>query len=460
MRCVAHGYQHVAIPHTTLTPCCSAGLAHCGTVVGANMPRHRERVQAAAAAAASRPDAEPHPKAAIPAVQPAPSASASSGAVVAAIVGASAALALTAAIILYVLLQRRRQRHEEMPFIKSAHGEVDAEGSCGPSDVETDEAIAAVERARDPTSAPDPLPAPSILNKLDTPPPLPHYSRLELRQLEGDGDTAHCWAGLPTSQFAVRGPGYLRDGEKVPSEPFSQCLAVELFRAERSPRYHVARRADAPTPTLAQRTTAPISSTFVVNLIIPAGADGFFQVVFYFGILREAPTPTGKASAAARLYERFRAGTDAFRKKRLKLIPSVAEGPWLVKTGVGSRPSILGKTLKQKYYVGADYLEVDVDCNSSPAAGRIVSLVKSYARSLVIDLAFVIEGATTDELPERVAGCARLMHIDLGEEGGVPEDHVAGGAPAWAPPSGAPAWPGSDADAAAARQHAVGEAQV
>ena len=138
----------------------------------------------------------------------------------------------------------------------------------------------------------------------------------------------------------------------------------------------------------------------------------------------------------------------------------MAEGPWLVKTGVGSRPSILGKTLKQKYYVGADYLEVDVDCNSSPAAGRVVSLVKSYAKSLVVDLAFIVEAQTADELPERVVGCGRLMHIDLGEEGGVPEDHVAGGAPAWAPPSGAPAWPGSDADAAVAPQHAMGEAQV
>ena len=58
---------------------------------------------------------------------------------------------------------------------------------------------------------------------------------------------------------------------------------------------------------------------------------------------------------------------------------------------------------------------MDVDCNSSPAAGRIVSLVKSYASSLVVDLAFVIEAQTADELPEAVIGAARLLHIDLGE---------------------------------------------
>ena len=134
-------------------------------------------------------------------------------------------------------------------------------------------------------------------------------------------------------------------------------------------------------------------------------------MVFYYGVLQsEADTPAG------RLYSRFCAGSDAFRNARFKLIPSVAEGPWLVKTGVGSRPSILGKALKVRFARGEGYTEVIVDCNSSPAAGRIVSLVKSYARSLVVDLAFVIEAQTADELPERLVGGTRMMHIDLSEQ--------------------------------------------
>ena len=66
-------------------------------------------------------------------------------------------------------------------------------------------------------------------------------------------------------------------------------------------------------------------------------------------------------------------------------------------------------------YACSGYLEVDVDCNSSPSAGRIVSLVKSYARSLVVDLSFVVEAQTADELPERLLGSTRMMHIDLSE---------------------------------------------
>ena len=51
-----------------------------------------------------------------------------------------------------------------------------------------------------------------------------------------------------------------------------------------------------------------------------------------------------------------------------------------MRKAVSSRPAILGKTLRQRYFKTDEYFEVDVDCNSNPAAGRIVSLVKSYAK--------------------------------------------------------------------------------
>ena len=306
-------------------------------------------------------------------------------------------------------------------------------------------ADAAVEMEDMPTGSsnqgPRPLPPPAVLDASQPPRPLPQYSHLELRQLEGDGDTTHCWAGLPPGNVTVRGASYLRDGKKAPSEPASLCLAVELFRSS-LPVHDVAGRADSPAHTLCTpqpmarlsnfplslspcrspvlcawsacaptdlRCDSPITSVLVVNLIIPA-TDGYYQLVLYYGVLEEEVP-----SAATRLYQRFCAGSDAFRNARFKLIPSIEEGPWLVKTGVGSRPSILGKTLKQRFSRGDGYVEVGVDCNSSPAAGRIVSLVKSYARSLVIDLSFVIEAQTAEELPEKVIGCTRLMHIDLAE---------------------------------------------
>ena len=144
-------------------------------------------------------------------------------------------------------------------------------------------------------------------------------------------------------------------------------------------------------------------------------------MVFYFGVWAG-----DEGSGHAALLERFCSGSDAFRNARFKILPNVSQGSWLVKNGVGSRPAILGRSLKQRFHSGEGYFEVDVDCNSSPAAGRVVSLVKSYAKSLVVDLAFVVEGQSASELPERVIGCGRLCHIDLAE-GSIPrfESHSA-----------------------------------
>jgi hypothetical protein len=108
----------------------------------------------------------------------------------------------------------------------------------------------------------------------------------------------------------------------------------------------------------------------------------------------------------------------------------VQEGPTAVQDAVGVRSAIIGKTLRQRFHSGDGYMEVGIDCNSSPSAGRVVSLVKSHAPALVIDLAFIVEARASDELPERVLGCGRLMHISL--DGSVPEwsegaAHGAGG---------------------------------
>lgn len=228
----------------------------------------------------------------------------------------------------------------------------------------------------------------------------------------------HCWQSLHPSEFEVRGANYLRDGKKLPSDQTSSLLAVELFQAGDTV-YNVAGRPGAPTASLAARATEhPIRSVLVVNLVIPA-VEGVYQLVLYFGVWAG-----DEGSGHAVLLERFCSGSDAFRNARFKILPNVSEGSWLVKNGVGSRPAILGKSLKQRFHRGDGYFEVDVDCNSSPAAGRVVSLVKSYAKSLVVDLGFVIEAQSASELPERVIGCGRLAHIEL-SDGRIPsfEDH-------------------------------------
>jgi len=125
------------------------------------------------------------------------------------------------------------------------------------------------------------------------------------------------------------------------------------------------------------------------------------QLVLYFGVLAAAAS-----GPAHQLLRAFTAPdtSDAWRNGRFKIIPGVEAGPWIVRKAVGNKstPAILGKQLKQTFSSSPGVFEVAVDCNSSPAAGRIVSMVKSQARHLAVDLAFLIEPQSASELAERV----------------------------------------------------------
>lgn len=108
-------------------------------------------------------------------------------------------------------------------------------------------------------------------------------------------------------------------------------------------------------------------------------------------------------------------GSDLFRDTRLKCIPRVADGGWLAKKVVSGTPAILGQKIKQHYYrdVQRNYLEIDVDLNSSMVAGKILSVVNGQAASLVVDISFILQGELHNELPECLLSGVRLIHLKL-----------------------------------------------
>ena len=113
---------------------------------------------------------------------------------------------------------------------------------------------------------------------------------------------------------------------------------------------------------------------------------------------------------------------DEYRDARLKIIPNVVEGGWVVKRGVGNKPAIIGKKITQTYHAGANWFEIDVDIGSSRVAGAILGLVKGYTKVLVIDIAFLLESKSAEELPERMLGSARYFRINLDELAEFPEE--------------------------------------
>ncbi|KAL9177374.1 hypothetical protein ABFS82_01G054400 [Erythranthe guttata] len=113
------------------------------------------------------------------------------------------------------------------------------------------------------------------------------------------------------------------------------------------------------------------------------------------------------------LLQWFVDGDDEFRNSRLKLIPSVPKGSWIVRQSVGSTPCLLGKAVDCNYIRGPTYLEVDVDIGSSTVANGVLGLVVGVITSLVVDMAFLVQANATDELPERLIGAVRVSHIEL-----------------------------------------------
>jgi len=225
------------------------------------------------------------------------------------------------------------------------------------------------------------------------------------------------WSEPPADRFSVRGRSYLNDGLKVPSEPAPfKLLAVDLVKTEEpllggicahpDERVQMALRREARTGT----KELP-QFLFVVNYCIPC--DPYFHWVAYFGvddvsILRDRNTPLG------RLADPFFFGkSDEFRTRTFKLIPRVVAGNFVIRKAVGSKPSILGRKLKQYYVQHERYFELIVDIGSDGVADKIVKLSLGYAKSLTVDMMFLLEGNSEETLPEQILCGVRSHHPDF-----------------------------------------------
>ena len=88
--------------------------------------------------------------------------------------------------------------------------------------------------------------------------------------------------------------------------------------------------------------------------------------IAYFEGSREAiaaDTPFGRI---ARPF--FTGNDDEFRNNRFKLIPKIVEGNMVVKMAVKDTPTLIGNKLKQYYFKGDNYFELDIDVASSQVA--------------------------------------------------------------------------------------------
>ncbi|KAL3652788.1 Protein ENHANCED DISEASE RESISTANCE 2 [Castilleja foliolosa] len=200
------------------------------------------------------------------------------------------------------------------------------------------------------------------------------------------------------SNFRVRSKRFCYDKSKIPAgKHLMDLVAVDWFKDTKR-MDHVARRSCC----AAQVATEKGLFSIVFNLQVPGSTH--YSMVFYF---------VAKELVPGSLLQRFVDGDDEFRNSRLKLIPSVPKGSWIVRQSVGSTPCLLGKAVDCNYIRGPTYLEVDVDIGSSTVANGVLGLVVGVITTLVVDMAFLVQANSTDELPERLIGAVRVSHIEL-----------------------------------------------
>ncbi|KAH9686967.1 hypothetical protein KPL70_014585 [Citrus sinensis] len=138
--------------------------------------------------------------------------------------------------------------------------------------------------------------------------------------------------------------------------------------------------------------------SLIFNLQVPGSTH--YSMVFYF-VTRELITGS--------LLQWFVDGDDEFRNSRLKLIPSFPKGSWIVRQSDGSTPCLLGKAVDCNYIRGPKLM---LTCSSTVANG-VLRLVIGVIMALVVDMAFLVQANTTDELPERLIGAVRVSYIAL-----------------------------------------------
>ena len=227
----------------------------------------------------------------------------------------------------------------------------------------------------------------------------------------------NCYWETSANHFVVRSKTYLSDHVKVESAPsLCRLVSADLLRSKTKLRSY------ASTPDYPVHAH-PDKQFIVVNWTVPTTVPLTFSECF---LVPEEETEENKVGLA--LLRRYMSAdeSDEFRNNRLKLIPNIVEGPWVVKSAVGKTPAIIGNKLTTTYYRGKNFFEVNIDVGSSYIASGIWGLVSSYVTSLVIDLGLVIQANEVEDLPEHIFGVIRVAHVDLGSSyiKDIPDSYV------------------------------------
>jgi len=233
------------------------------------------------------------------------------------------------------------------------------------------------------------------------------------------------WAEPDAKSFRVRGENYMIDRQKINAgNSLFHLLAVDIYKVNKQMltgvcshpdgRMQMALASEKEAKALGINTDLP-PFVFVMNLCVKGPPS--YNIVSFFGVENMDLIDGTNGTPSSRLCKEFFFGdSDEFRDKTFKMIPQIVEGNFVVRKAARTTPVILGKKLKQYYCRSERFCEITVDMGSSSVANGAIRLCNGFSKSIVVDLAFLLESNDKSMLPEKILGCVRLKNMSLPDD--------------------------------------------
>jgi Protein ENHANCED DISEASE RESISTANCE 2, C-terminal len=187
------------------------------------------------------------------------------------------------------------------------------------------------------------------------------------------GSHSNCWSRPAPEEFHVRGPHYDQNHKKVPSQQFlCPVSGLDLFLTDACPE-------TVHQNSLLLGGKLHDKPRIVISFRLPWGVMLLYGDIpdRFVPYLHDKERPIDEfADPAERALAKWFQADAKYRNERLKIIPSVVDGPWVVRGVVSGRPTLIGAKLPVEYHFGHEIVEISLDICASAAARGILSVTR------------------------------------------------------------------------------------
>jgi len=231
--------------------------------------------------------------------------------------------------------------------------------------------------------------------------------------------------------FWVRGPEYADDREKIQATgPVLRLVQLDLFQGPNT-ELHVFPKIRDSIPDDVGVLKKDREFYLILNFLIRAKdrtldkkkkikTESWINWIFYFALPKSARKDPENA-AFFRCWDSLINDDEKTRSHRVKVIPCIADGPWIVQKAIGGGkdshrggvPTLIGEKVTTNYFQGEDYLEIDYNTAIDSVAVTSAKLAFEHSKKLIVDCGVVLQGECTEELPEKILGCGRCSNFSI-----------------------------------------------